>query len=196
MPNWFKNHIALKGEPARLAAFKQAHFKTFEDEPGEHNTFLDFETVLPMPENIKALRDVTISEEEARTASKAALDAHNAACKMMSIWCCENWGARSSGRVLEINPNSPADILEFRLETAWSPPMPAIRKLLQMWPDLTLTEYKGYDEGENNAIEYNMLTGIATVVDEEARNFEGDGPWYCEKISDRGEPIPESLHVH
>jgi hypothetical protein len=132
MTNYFRNHIALKGDPARLAAFKETHLNP-------HRIAVDW----------------------------------------------DNWGTKWDSDFGAVNPDSPDDILEFAFQTNGAPPLPALRELLQMWPDLTLIKYKGYADEDNHAIEYDLLTGIATVVDEEARNFEGDGPWTCEKVFDQ-----------
>jgi len=130
MPNWDRNHVALKGDPARLAAFKQTHIKTVENEFG-HMTYLDLESVIPMPENIKAIVD----------------------------WRYENWGTKCSAW-LEVNPDSPDDILEFTFETANGLAVPVIRKLMLMWPDLTLVEYKGSYEADWHETEYDLLTEV------------------------------------
>jgi hypothetical protein len=184
MPNWFKNQIALKGEPARLAAFKQAHIKTveFRDEPGEYNTFLDFETVIPMP---MILKDTTSTMPETRTEKEVA--AHEATGYYNWYdWSCENWGVKWNSQCGGVNPDSPDDILEFSFQTAWAPPLPVIRKLLQMWPDLTLIEYKGYDEGDWYEIEYDLLTGVATADDEVRKNYADGGPRTCTRLTVEG----------
>jgi hypothetical protein len=97
MPNWFKNHVALKGDPARIAAFKQAHFKTrIVEQPEsfapaapavkEVETYLDFETIIPLPENIKALKTdlIPMSEILKRRSTRARTDEPLVSCRRAS----------------------------------------------------------------------------------------------------------------
>lgn len=50
MPNHVTTRVVLHGEPERIASFLQAHIR--EDQEGKR--FLDFDTVIPMPESVKA----------------------------------------------------------------------------------------------------------------------------------------------
>jgi hypothetical protein len=58
MPNWYSNCVVVKGPAKDLTAFKARHIHPgpFHD---ENNFHLDFETVTPMPEALKAIRSNT-----------------------------------------------------------------------------------------------------------------------------------------
>jgi hypothetical protein len=162
MPNWYKNDLALRGDPARIAAFRQAHIKT-ETHDGEVDTCLDFESVTPMPEALSRRRDadcLTLKEIRAGV-GRAAWEKHNAAAEAVIEWCCENWGTKWNPH-LGVIEESPPDVLHLRFNTAWAPPIPAIRKLLEMWPDLKLEHYWGCDEGEYYSMQHDLKHYIET----------------------------------
>jgi hypothetical protein len=197
MPNWFINDLALRGDPARIAAFKQAHIKigTYGDDV---DTCLDFESVIPRPEILEGTRagsgvdegliaigredlickrafatpDETISRAMQRAGAdtleelrRIIRDKHPdyVAMAEKSVaayeatgsldwyeWCCENWGTKWNSQRLHSEESSP-DVLHLNFRTAWAPPIPVIRRLLEMWPDLKLEHYWGCDEGEYTA---------------------------------------------
>ena len=58
-------------------------------------------------------------------------------------------------------------MLHLHFETAWAPPIPVVKKLLEMWPDLKLEKYSGWDEGDHYEIEYNVLPALAVLVSQQ-----------------------------
>lgn len=77
----------------------------------------DFDKLVPMPENIKNNPDYSIVKK----------------------WCGENWGSKWNG--MDSTSEYKKGILEYRFTTAWSEPVPVIRKLSETYPDFLVTHY-------------------------------------------------------
>lgn len=60
-------------------------------------------------------------------------------------WSCANWGTKWDAYDYKERVNDLGRFV-FKFETAWSPPVPILTKLAEMWPKLTI-ETKSIDEG-------------------------------------------------
>lgn len=136
MPNWCENDLYVDGPVADVEKFKQ-HVGMFNADP----TF-DFGTVIPYPDNFKQMDAECPSwQEEDRTAKLEAYkakwgtdkDGYNSGGYE---WCIHNWGTKwSAGDVSVYDHPKRGECIAFN--TAWSPPIPIIAKLNELFPTLT-----------------------------------------------------------
>jgi len=155
MPNWCENRLFVEGEQEELKRFKEtAQGKTRYGE----ETILNEEKFIPYPEKFRKL-DVKKSELEAEYNQKRKDDEvekmsdeeekrwseKNPYPKMKDgfnsggyHWCCENWGTKW-GFCNPVLEDEFEDRLEYRFDTAWSPPIPLVRKMGEMFPKLKFT---------------------------------------------------------
>jgi hypothetical protein len=193
MPNWYHTTITLTGPESALTRFKTAHFR---HEPDDD--YLDFNTVIPMPEVIKGteassvvddglyllgrldlvqftpsldfpwVKEAGITTEEQLKAEllKRCPDCIEKAKKAIAVheatgytdwyqWSCDNWGTKWNSQRLHVLADTP-DTLQFSLATAWGPPMPVIKRLVQLYPELAFNA-EGVDEGDYYEHVYNLL---------------------------------------
>lgn len=116
MPNWCENELTVSGKGLFVGAF-------LEGVRGEEGV-LDFQRVVPIPDEVKV--------------GSSALVA----------WAYDNWGTKwnavePSGQVLDMARGRRKVTLRF--DTAWSPPLPVVRKLISDYPllDFTLRYWEG-----------------------------------------------------
>jgi len=151
MPNWTENELTITGPDIQkvLNAIRSVN-------PLDEDTqILDFDRIIPYPDEFKALdlRNVEYqgkfyaidSDDPARQAKLETLgaeygvepgtpwlkDGYNSGGY---DWCCDQWGTKwnASHPTLELRPDGSAFIA---FDTAWSPPIPVIEKLAEMFPD-------------------------------------------------------------
>lgn len=102
MPNWCQNSMKITGAAEEIARFKQTCIIDGE---------LDFNAVIPMPENVRDGKGVDGPRTDAQDA-----------------WAWEHWGVRwSTGRDFCLIEDG-ADCLKCSFFTAWSPPIPVWAK--------------------------------------------------------------------
>ena len=63
-------------------------------------------------------------------------------------WSVENWGTKWNACRAEIDDNSEYGCVEITFDTAWSAPVPVLRKMVEMYPKLSFTCEWRY-EGES-----------------------------------------------
>lgn len=123
MPNYVVNRI-------KIVANKEDKSKVLNTIKGK-NGIVDFEKIIPMPENI--YRGDLGKEEEKKYGENNWYD-----------WSIKNWGTKWNAFEPVIDGN-----YVFFL-TAWSFPEPVIRKLSEMFPDVYFVwEYADEDIGNN-----------------------------------------------
>ena len=106
MPNWCENELTVTGNVLFVGAF-------LEGVRGEEGVF-DFQRVIPIP-------------DEVNDGSAAVVE-----------WAYENWGTKWN--VIRPDISELLDIARgrrkatIRFDTAWSPPLPVVRKLISDYP--------------------------------------------------------------
>lgn len=140
MPNNCWNTLVVKGTKDDVDKFYSSHIRDSPFEDGEYikERILDFNTVIPEP-------------FDARTGEE-----YN-----WYGWRCENWGTKwNSYDCLVIYNNHSHTEVSIDFFTAWSPPEPVIKKLIEMYPSLSFCLdyeetgecYAGILEGSNGKI--------------------------------------------
>jgi hypothetical protein len=149
MPNWCENELYIRGTKEDLDRFKTAA-------AGE-NGCLDMNSFIPYPIQFRnqdricdlwideAIREAELNGEEFTDEQKfdfgfrfrfrskdTPSDGFNSGgCE----WCCENWGTKWNFCDPTLDEEED-DSLYYEFETAWSPPIPIIKKMGRMFPEL------------------------------------------------------------
>lgn len=116
MPNWSYNSLAMYGTDRAVRAFLDRHCP---------NGKLDFNTFVPYPEAYKAEDDEASAKYNgsARVFGKHGMD-----------WCYDNWGTKWNAHEVDITNNNHtafSNWLIIKFETAWSPPWPIIKMIVE-----------------------------------------------------------------
>lgn len=133
MPNWVYNNVSVIGKKKSLEEFRAKHFTSEEKDPVDGlqaREEFDFETIIPMPENI--FRGSVGEKEREQYGVNNWYD-----------WSIENWGTKWNAGYTEfygkeeIVPWGDEYVLEFKFDTAWNLPIPIYKKLAEMYPHLS-----------------------------------------------------------
>jgi len=129
MPNWCANRLKVSGSYEAMTKFRE----WLGDEP------LTLQRIKPMPDE---LTETVVWDTDEMTEAKQELvnryGAHN-----WYEWRIKNWGTKWD--VAEIEQSEENGALVFDYQTAWAPPLDAIRELAVKFPDLTIyTTYHEY----------------------------------------------------
>ena len=124
MPNHVYTRMTVNGELEDVHEFFMTHMT--EDKGGD--SALDFNTFIPMPEELKGTR---APSDLPPTASKALIDKYGA--DNWYDWSISNWGTKwnSYDNYLDHDTNS------VSFNTAWSLPDPILAKMAEMYPELS-----------------------------------------------------------
>jgi hypothetical protein len=139
MPNHCERDLAIEGTKAEVERF-------LEFAKGENGEF-DFNRFLPYPEPYSRL------DAEARRWHEAHKDDKDMNARWSERpkdgfnsggheWCVKNWGTKWNAYRIR-----PTDLVAFgdeaesgySFDTAWSPPLPVVKKASAMFPDLVFT---------------------------------------------------------
>jgi hypothetical protein len=136
MPNWCENDLRVEGPRADLE-------RLLEEAKGESP--FDFNRFIPYPEEFRRLDEVRDAWEREHGghpgvdwASRPADGFNAGGCE----WCVSNWGTKwPAHRVelgtLELGGGEDAAEVVFHFDTAWSPPLPLVRRASELFPTLT-----------------------------------------------------------
>lgn len=157
MPNWCENKLFVEGAEEELEKFKKkAEGKT---RHGEEQV-LNEESFIPYPQEFKKL-----DEERARLeveynqkmkddgfeemSEKEKVEWNKKNPHPMSLvtdgfnsggyeWCVTNWGTKWGFCHPKLEYED-TECLEYTFDTAWSPPIPLVKKMGEMFPKLKFT---------------------------------------------------------
>jgi Ferredoxin-like domain in Api92-like protein len=103
MPNWVNNTLkVIKGDPKEIFEFVRTEESVF-----------DFNTLVPMPEQIKN--------------SKEEVDMFGLKVPAWYAWSCDNWGTKWNAGDAKYSTEDPDHVIWF--DTAWDPPVPVFEAL-------------------------------------------------------------------
>ena len=178
MPNHVTNRVIVTGPEKEVARFKEACIVTNMSEPGAFLTddeklafvpqpydCFDFEAIIPMPAMLHRVISPTRQGENGRTMLMAdaneffgrSIEATEDEQKILDsldspdwyAWSCSHWGTKWNAYGYALESYEPGK-LEFTFRTAWSPPEPVFRKLVEKFPELMI-HVSSFDEGWNFA---------------------------------------------
>jgi hypothetical protein len=122
MPNWVKNRITIECSDDQFKEIIDQFFTEVEDKSEWYYleyapVSIDFNKLIPMPEYIY---QGNLGKEEIEKYGK----------NNWYDWSIENWGTKWNARDSIIDYENK----EITFDTAWSPPIPIIEKLTQLFP--------------------------------------------------------------
>jgi hypothetical protein len=120
MPNHCDNDLYVRGKLAIIKEFQL--FGATEQE------LLDADRFIPYPEKFKEL-DALYKEQ------KREKDGFNSGGYE---WCCENWGTKWGLYDCALLYEKKSSV-KYRFLSAWSPPLPVIKKMSELFPELRFT---------------------------------------------------------
>jgi len=128
MPNHCENDLSVTGDKEKLKCFKEfaKGLNPWADEDGKENSedrieLLSCHKFIPAPE--EAIKDY----------GKVGYD-----------WCIKNWGTKWGFYKIELQEEDGE--LFYTFQTAWSPAEPVIKKMAEMFPELTF-ELRYFEQG-------------------------------------------------
>ena len=155
MPNWCQNYLTVsitdKSTMENLNDFIRYN--------NSEQSSLDFNKLIPMPEEIRNTNSPNNSETKQELVDKYGVD-------NWYEWSIKNWGTKwntDSEMIVQNNVTS----VKYIFDTAWSPPIPWIMKLIEKYPNFDINlEYEEpmmdfggrieFNNGELNIIEYEL----------------------------------------
>jgi len=145
MPNWVKNVLkVIKGDAKEIFEFVRSEKSVF-----------DFNTLVPMPEQIKN------SNEE--------VDMCGFKVPAWYDWSCENWGTKWNACYAEYSTKDQEHVIWF--DTAWDPPVPVLEALAKRFPGHEVVVYS--DEYMNHLhVTFSLKDGQLTGEGDPCRCYD------------------------
>lgn len=185
MPNWCENDLYVYGEKSELEKFKEAVGGA--DRHGEEKLICE-DKIIPYPEHFRLLdmanpliigkveeeasdKRLQLTEEQEESLKQAGYDLTKDGFNQGGHeWCVENWGTKWGFAKVELEEERD-DELKYTFDTAWSPPLPLVKKMGEMFPKLKL-DLRYFEAGAG----YNGLYSIenSQVVFDESGTYFGD----------------------
>lgn len=155
MPNWCNNYLEVTGKEKDLMKFRRKAKRTIK---GEVNV-LDFAKLYPEPDykKVEVLPTFPDIRNEVRKGEE------------WWDWRIQNWGTKWNSCEPELLDQEQDNLLQYRFETAWSPPVELFEKVSKDFPTLkfvleyeetgmgfkgTATIQNGENDQEEKDIEY------------------------------------------
>lgn len=171
MPNNCSNHLTISGTKEEMKKFydtlKNIPEQDQSDDYGKGNNVFDFNDFIPMPESLhitsgsnvnKALEVLKgeanigpgsdypyITEEHLEEAKKYLSNVEKHGHGDWYTWSIDNWGTKWNAYDGYVNEVEEDCFIVF-FYTAWSPPMPVLEKICELFPFLTI-EMEYQEEG-------------------------------------------------
>ena len=159
MPNWCQNEVTV-------TATDRGKAEAFVDFVKEGNSYFSFNRIIPMPKELKGTRSPTrivLQEEyDEWTEATSPLDGGRPITQEMSDrfkkeygcdnwydWANANWGTKWDTDCEELEIDSFGGV-NYKFDTAWSPPEPIYHALRELFPKLEITWFYK-EEGEQLA---------------------------------------------
>jgi hypothetical protein len=134
MPNWCTNYLSVYGDKKEIERFIK-------------DPFLDFNRIIPMPEELLEASSPTPPGHE----KEAEDNIKKYGFPDWYTWAIHNWGTKWNVAKMDVDETCDAEIEEIEddlirvtFETAWGPSLPITKQLSKMFP--TLLFHHAYDE--------------------------------------------------
>jgi hypothetical protein len=203
MPNWVFNHLTIDGSKEDIAKVKaqvgatiKTKYKSADevDEEVDREPIFSFMNILPPPEDKLEEYHAVHGYADGKKSGDTEYNWYN--------FNVREWGTKWDARDVELLDDDET-YLQYKFDTAWSPPTEVIAKLAEQNPNLNITLEYREEQGWGGEIAFNGST--AEVVKEwdvpethaEEIAVNNDYCWRCENFdgdfSDLYEDCPENL---
>jgi len=167
MPNWCENELRVTGDAGKLKAFREA--------VKSEGKLLDANKLIPYPEHFRRLDEIASAWDQAHLVGGKFPEGVSLADQPQDgfnsgghEWQTENWGTKWGFCDVEVADEGEGYV-EFIFTTAWGPLIPLIKKMGEMFPDLTFD--LTYREG-GVGFQGTLLIENGRVVKEEQGDYE------------------------
>lgn len=152
MPNWCSNDLRVEGPVKELKRFKEFAQGKFEGQ----KEILSADKFIPYPEEFKKKDEAEIKQDKERadyiikhgSTDKVKEEAYKKYPHLSTgfndggyDWCIKNWGTKwgfcQTELLEEVDFKDGKGELSYTFDTAWSPALPLIKKMGEMFPLLT-----------------------------------------------------------
>lgn len=158
MPNWVDCDFIVEGSKNELQKFKKF--------AKEGKKLLSANKFIPYPEKYRKLDE--IADKAEKEGKPRPNDGFNSGGYE---WCIENWGTKwgiSHSNLVDESENR----LTYALDSAWSPPLPVIQKMSEVFPELTFK--LKYYESANGFKGTFMAKGGKVIKNEYSEDYHGN----------------------
>lgn len=155
MPNHCETDLMIHGLSARVRKCLDEYFTV----DGE----LDCDKVIPYPQEFKEQDVVARKWSEENPNGKWSDKPKDGFNSGGYEWCVNNWGTKwgtYDGHGVTVSKNGQTAHLSF--QSAWSPPIPVMDTLAEMFPDLTFT-VNSYECGMGYKVRAKWIEGVKVV---------------------------------
>ena len=162
MPNWAMNKVYVSGPPKIVADLKHVVSTRDMRVPEEQRSYFDFNSIIPMPSPLRTVNQGhCIDDNGVKCSIWRKVNGKNIAIPKSTLqrwrrdyghvswydWASANWGTKWNPGDVELKVDNP-DLKVYEFNTAWAPPWPIYRRLVEAYPELQITwEYSLEDEG-------------------------------------------------
>lgn len=149
MPNWCYNTVRISGHGNyKVEKLMEAvKGKKVEQDGKEYQAPFSFNSIVPMPEDI---RDTTSPTRISETNTQEQVDALQEKYGVTNWydWAIKNWGTKWDLNAFhddtQVNYHEDANEVTYRFDTAWSPPQLVHEALVEQYPAVNISWH--YDE--------------------------------------------------
>lgn len=202
MPNHVYSRLIVSGDPSDIKKFKKAAYGFYGNSNKELSD-LSCDAFIPYPKYLRKMDEKrekwltkytdwggekTWGWEFNEEAKKLGFDYKDVPKDSYNSgghgWCCDKWGTKWGFYEVDLYLIS-KNRLEYRFETAWSPALPVLKKMIKLFPELSF-EYRFFDEGGNYWGLYRKIPGQKFF--EESCEYEKDifhDPEFCERFDEK-----------
>jgi hypothetical protein len=180
MPNWVFNHLSISGDADQIEKVKnqlnKPIEKTYFNREKNENEAVKYSNPIFSFWNIVAPPEDKLEQYFETNGSRKNPETGEMEMTGQSEWNWyafnnREWGTKWDVAVSDGTMYSDTSLeedgsnyLRYRFDTAWSPPMSAIQKLSEQYPELTITIEYEEEQGWGGEIE--LLNGVETVLRE------------------------------
>ena len=203
MPNWVYNHLTIDGSKEDIAKVKaqvgatvKTKYKSADelDEVIDREPIFSFMNILPPPEDKLDEYHAVHGYADGKKSGDTEYNWYN--------FNVREWGTKWDARDVELLDDDET-YLQYKFDTAWSPPTEVIAKLAEQNPNLDITLEYREEQGWGGEINFNGSTAEVVkewdVPETHAEEIEVNNEycWRCENFdgdySDLYEDCPENL---
>lgn len=151
MPNWCYNNLYITSEDNKQLE------KVIQGITNNSEQLFDFNRIIEMPEELQNTKSPNNVNPDEMKAKYGFVDWYD--------WRNRNWGTKWNAKDVELNLDTPQQI-HIRFSTAWSPPMPVITKIAEMFPFTYITLDWEEESGFYGKTEYEKGIRVSDIEGE------------------------------